>query len=165
MQTHSTTILAVRKGGQGHKMAVVSLVQRDGAARSFHIDRMNRGTVSGLVKRNVASESRLHTDESTLYGEVGGNVRQHETVNHTRKEYARGDVTTNTVEGYFSVFERGMIGTYQHVSERHLQRYLNEFDFRQSTRAKLGYDDDARTEKMVVGAEGRRLIYRAVVKS
>ena len=85
-----------------------------------------------------------------------------ESVNHSRDDYARGDVTTNSVEGYFSVFSRGMIGTYQHVSEQHLHRYLAEFDFRQSNRAKLGICDDVRADRILKGAENKRLTYRQV---
>jgi hypothetical protein len=89
-----------------------------------------------------------------------GHIAKHEKVNHSRREYARGDVTTNSVEGYFSVFERGLVGTYQHISEQHLQRYLAEFDFRQSNRAKLGVDDAMRADRALKGAVGKRLTYR-----
>ena len=83
----------------------------------------------------------------------------HETGNHSAKEYARGDVTTNTVEGYFSIFKRGMRGNYQHCAEKHSHRYLAEFDFRMSNRAKLGVTDDMRAERAIKGAEGKRLTY------
>ena len=149
------------RAGFGHKMAVVSLVERGGRARSFHLaDCPDALTVTNLVIANVSPESRLHTDESHLYREIPGRVAKHEKVNHSRKEYARGDVTTNSVEGYFSVFERGLVGTYQHVSEQHLQRYLAEFDFRQSNRAKLGVNDAMRSDRALKGAAGKRLTYR-----
>jgi hypothetical protein len=86
----------------------------------------------------------------------------HETVNHAKGEYARGDVTTNTVEGYFSLFKRGLVGTYHHMSQQHIQRYLNEFDFRQGNRAALGVNDTMRAERIIKGVEGKRLTYHAV---
>ncbi len=150
------------KRGTTHKMGVVSLVERGGRARSFHIDFPDAATVTKLIDAHVDPESRVHTDESHLYREVERHGRKHEKVNHSAKEYARGDVTTNSVEGYFSVFERGMVGVYQHVSEQHLKRYLAEFDFRMSNRAKLGVDDEARASRMIKGAEGKRLTYRTV---
>ncbi len=142
-------------------MTVVSLVERGGRVRSFHIDRPDVVTISGIVDEHVADGSRLHTDESPLYGRVKRSMKR-EKVNHSRQEYARGDVTTNSVEGHFSVFERGMVGVYQHVSEQHLKRYLAEFDFRQSNRAKLGIDDAVRANRILKGAEGKRLTYRQV---
>jgi ISXO2-like transposase domain len=84
----------------------------------------------------------------------------HETVNHGNEEYARGDVTTNTVEGYFSIFKRGMKGVYQHCGEKHLHRYLSEFDFRYSNRVALGVDDTARADRALLGVKGKRLTYR-----
>ena len=101
----------------------------------------------------------LRTDESGLYRRVGKKFAAHETVNHSAKEYARGDVTTNTAEGYFSIFKRGMRGVYQHCSEKHLHRYLAEFDFRYNHREALGYSDEARTVAAVKAAEGKRLTY------
>ena len=112
-----------------------------------------------IVRENVARETRLHTDESPLYYRVGKEFAAHETVKHSDKEYARGDVTTNTVEGYFSIFKRGMRGVYQHCSEKHLHRYLAEFDFRYNYRASLGYNDTDRTIAAVKGGEGKRLTY------
>jgi hypothetical protein len=153
--------VAKRKGGSAHKMTVVSLVERGGRARSFHLPYSEGFEISKMVVENVASGTRLHTDESSLYHNAG-KVLKRETVNHSRDEYARGDVTTNSVEGYFSVFERGMVGVYQHVSEQHLKRYLAEFDFRQSNRAKLGVTDDVRAARILKGAEGKRLTYRQV---
>ena len=92
---------------------------------------------------------------------IGQEYATHETVNHAKKEYARGDVTTNTVEGYFSVFKRGMRGVYQHCAEKHLHRYLAEYDFRYNHREALGYDDQDRTLAAVCGGEGKRLTYQA----
>ena len=152
---------AVKKGGGGsHKMAVVALVERGGPMRSFHVERADKATVIDIITKNVKRESRLHTDESSLYTSVGTYMAKHETVVHKHEEYARGDVTTNSVEGVFSVLKRGLIGTYQHVSEQHLHRYLAEFDFRQNNRIKLGVNDDVRTERAIKGAEGKRLTYQ-----
>ena len=97
---------------------------------------------------------------ATFYPKIGKEFASHDSVNHTRKEYVRGDVTTNTVEGYFSIFKRGMKGVYQHCSEKHLQRYLHEFDFRYSNRIALGVDDAERAMLAAKGAEGKRLTYR-----
>ena len=104
------------------------------------------------------------TDESRLYTKVGRELATHETINHSNKEYARGDVTTNMVESYFSVFKRGMRGVYQHCSEKHLHRYLAEFDFRYNYRASLGVDDTERTLAAVKGGEGKRLTYHQPIE-
>jgi transposase-like protein len=145
--------------GIGNKRAILSLVERGGSVRSFHVPGASADFVVGVVRDNIARESRVHTDESNLYRRVGKEFAAHETVNHSDKEYARGDVTTNTVESYFSVFKRGMRGVYQHCAEKHLHRYLAEFDFRYNHRASLGIDDNARTIAAVRGAEGKRLTY------
>ena len=150
----------IKRGkGPSNKRAIVSLVERGGKVRSFHVPRADKATVGKIVADNIAHESRLHTDESKLYVEVGGLFGDHETVNHSQKEYARGDVTTNSAEGYFSIFKRGMRGVYQHCSEKHLHRYLAEFDFRYNHREALGYSDEARTVAAVKAAEGKRLTY------
>jgi hypothetical protein len=116
--------------------------------------------VAKIVRENVAKESRLHTDESMLYRHVGTEFAAHERVVHSKKEYARGDVTTNTIESYFSVFKRGMRGVYQKCDEKHLHRYLAEFDFRYNHRASLGISDEERAIAVVRGGEGKRLTYR-----
>ena len=144
----------------GNKRAIIALVERGGDVRSFHVPAAHLGEVVGIVRKNVRRESRLQTDESRLYWKVGEEFAAHETVNHTAKEYARGDVTTNTVEGYFSVFKRGMKGVYQHCSEKHLHRYLAEFDFRYNNRAALKVDDAERVAKIAKGIVGKRLAYR-----
>lgn len=149
-----------RRTGPAGKRAIVSLVERGGSVRSFHVAVADGETVSRIVRENVARESRLHTDESRLYTKVGSEFAAHETVNHTGKEYARGDVHTNSAEGYFSIFKRGMRGIYQHCREKHLHRYLAEFDFRYNHRIKLGFDDQARTVAMAKGAVGKRLTYQ-----
>jgi len=146
--------------GIGRKRAIVALVERGGPVRSFHVPSAYLDSVVKIVGDNVARESRLHTDESTLYHRVGKEFAAHETVKHADKEYARGDVTTNTVEGYFSIFKRGMRGNYQHCAEKHLHRYLAEFDFRYNHRVRLGYNDGDRAAIAVKSGDGKRLTYR-----
>jgi transposase-like protein len=148
------------KRGLGDKRPIVSLVERGGKVRSFHVAFADGASVAAIVNENVAHESRLHTDESRLYIKVGENFAAHETVNHSADEYARGDVTTNSVEGYFSIFKRGMKGVYQHCGEKHLHRYLAEFDFRFNSRTALGFSDGERAALAMKGAEGKRLTYR-----
>jgi len=148
------------KCGPSNKRAIVSLVERGGKVRSFHAPVADAETVARIVNQNIARETRLHTDESRLYTKVGANFAAHETVTHRAKEYARGDVTTNSVEGYFSIFKRGMKGVYQHCGENHLHRYLAEFDFRFNHRSALGCGDIDRTLAAIMGAEGKRLMYR-----
>ena len=148
------------KSGGAQKRAVVSLVERHGKVRSFHVASADGETVTKIMRENVAKSARLHTDESRLYIKVGKEYRAHETVNHSIKEYARGDVHVNSAEGFFGLFKRGFNGIYQHCSEKHLHRYLAEYDFRYNNRIRLGIDDMARTLAAVKGAEGKRLIYR-----
>jgi transposase-like protein len=130
-----------------NKRPIISLVERGGKVRSFHVPRADKATVLRIIRENIARESRLHTDESKLYVGAFDLFAAHETVNHAVKE------------GYFSVFKRGMRGVYQHCSEKHLHRYLAEFDFRFNRRAALGYNDEIRTLEAVRGAEGKRLTY------
>lgn len=156
-----------RAGGAAHKMKVVTLLDRDsGRSKSTVIpDRMTQEKVAKIVRDNVAKEARLMTDESNLYRKVGLELAGHEAVNHSRDEYVRyGDpmVTTNTVEGFFSIFKRGMRGIYQHCGEQHLQRYLAEFDFRYSNRKAVGVDDTERAERALAGIVGKRLTYRRI---
>jgi hypothetical protein len=139
---------------------VLALVERGGKARTFHIEQADQKTVSKIMRENIAKETRIHTDERNIYNIVPWHFAQHETVKHTDYEYARGDVTTNSVEGYFSVFKRGMRGVYQHCSEAHLHRYLSEFDFRFNNRIRLGVDDVQRTKTAIKSAKGKRLTYQ-----
>jgi transposase-like protein len=149
------------KVGWGHKHTVVSLVERGGRARSFHVKgNMTRAAARQVLFRNVDLKSKLMTDEASLYKIPGEYFESHDVVTHSKEEYVRGDAHTNTVEGFFSVFKRGMIGTYQHCSGRHLHRYLSEFDFRYNNRTALGVDDMARTTAALKGAKGKRLTYR-----
>jgi transposase-like protein len=147
------------KHGFGNKRAIVSLVERGGRVRSFHPANADGETVTKIVRENIARETRLHTDESNLYHRVGREFAAHETITHSAKEYARGDVTTNSVEGYFSIFKRGMRGIYQHCSEKHLHRYLAEYDFRFNHRSALGFNDGERAALAVKYATGKRLAY------
>jgi transposase-like protein len=146
--------------GPGKKRAVVALVERGGKVRSFHPALADGVSVTKIVRDNIDHETRLHTDESKLYHRVGKEFAAHETVNHSAEEYVRGDVTTNTIEGYFSIFKRGMRGIYQHCSEKHLHRYLAEYDFRYNHRIKLGINDGERAALAVKSAAGKRLTYR-----
>jgi transposase-like protein len=150
------------KFGPGHKRAIVSLVERGGEVRSFYAERANVHDVAKIVRANIAKESRLHADESRVYWKVGEDFAAHEAVNHGQKEYARGDVTTNTVESFFSVFKRGMRGIYQQCGEQHLHRYLAEFDFRHNAREALGVNDQQRTSRAVMGGKGKRLTYETI---
>lgn len=146
--------------GYQHKLCVLTLVNRSGEARSYHIDRSSAEHIMPVVKANLAREVAVVTDEGRWYGELKGHVAQHERVNHTAGEYVRGEIHTNTVEGFFSIFKRGMKGVYQHCSEKHLHRYLAEFDFRYSNRVKLGCNDEQRAIRAVKGVVGKRLTYR-----
>jgi hypothetical protein len=139
---------------------VMTLVERGGSARSFHIDGTTLATMLPIIRMNISRESDLMTDTASWYKRVGKEFASHGTVNHEIKEYVRGNITTNTVEGYYSIFKRGMKGIYQHCSEKHLHRYLSEFDFRYSYRVKLGYDDAMRADKALEGIRGKRLTYR-----
>jgi hypothetical protein len=112
------------------------------------------------MRANIRKESRLMTDEARHYKAIGREFASHESVNHGEEEYVRGDVSTNTVENFYSVFKRGMKGVYQHCGERHLHRYIAEFDFRYSNRVALGTNDMERAEKLAKGIVGKRLTYR-----
>ena len=150
------------RSGPSNKRAVVALVERGGEARTFHVDRATKAAVTKIVTENVDRETYLHTDESRLYGDADQLFAEHRTVKHSVSEYVRGIVHTNTVESVFSVFKRGMVGVYQHCSEKHLHRYLAEFDFRYNARQALGMTDTVRAERALKGIVGKRLTYRTV---
>jgi transposase-like protein len=150
--------------GPGPQNPVFALVERQGRVRSFHVPNVTAANLHPLIGKHAASDSRFMTDESSVYMGVGWNFASHETVVHSRKEYVRGLVHTNTVEGYFSILKRGIYGIYQHVSEAHLKRYLSEFDFRYNTRMKLGFDDVARADLALKGAKGKRLTYQTTCR-
>jgi transposase-like protein len=147
------------RSGSANKRPILALVERGGSVRTFHVPVADKDNVTRIVRENISRETRLLTDESRLYFGSDRHFASHETVKHSHLEYVRGDVHTNTAEGYFSVFKRGMRGVYQHCAEKHLHRYLAEFDFRYNYRASLGYNDEDRTLAAVRGAEGKRLTY------
>jgi transposase-like protein len=153
---------SIKRRGHGHKNAVLSLVERGGHVRSFHVDGVSAADIIPIVKANVAKETAMMTDEGGHYFTLGDHFASHESVSHKADEYVRGDVYTNTVEGYYSIFKRGMKGVYQHCSEKHLHRYLAEFDFRYNNRMALGVNDMERTEKLAKGIVGKRLTYRRI---
>lgn len=170
-----------RKAGAGHKNTVVTLVERGGSARSFHVDGNSAGDILPIIRANLSREAHLMTDELPAYKVVVEleEIGNHDTVTHSKKQYVRywnevtdklrpdgkpivetTVITTNTVESYYSIFKRGMKGVYQHCAEKHLHRYLSEFDFRYSNRVALGVDDGERADLAVKGAAGKRLTYR-----
>jgi len=146
--------------GYAHKMKVVALVEREGQVRSFHVSDIKASTIKSILDRNVAKEANLRTDEAPMYTKAGREFASHGIVRHSAKEYSRGDIHTNTIEGCFSLLKRGLVGTYHKCGEQHLQRYANEFDFRYNHRTKLGFDDVKRTEVALKGISGKRLTYR-----
>jgi transposase-like protein len=152
-----------RKGRRGPsgKRAVLGLIERGGNVRTFHVAQATKVNVADLVSQNVRHESFLMTDESRLYTEVGQLFAGHETTQHSAHEYVRdGGIHSNTIESYFSVFKRGMRGVYQHCAEKHLHRYLAEFDFRHNSRVALGVGDTARANRILAGVVGKRLTYQ-----
>ena len=148
------------KRGTATKRKVLTMVERGGRAVSVKVEDLTVHTLKTLIGKHVVLDSTLNTDEAQFYKPIGKRFADHQAVNHGSGEYARGETTTNTVEGFFGIFKRGMTGVYQHCGENHLQAYLNEFDFRYSNRVGLGVDDTERTRRAVKGAEGKRLTYR-----
>lgn len=151
-----------KKGASyGHDMnKVLSLVDRkSGRARSMVVDNLKADTVVPILLENIDRETRVHTDEASHYRLLRDDFASHQSVSHSNDEYVRGDVHTNTIEGYFSIFKRGMKGTYQHCGKRHLHRYLAEFDFRYSYRQALAVNDERRAEIALRGIVGKRLTY------
>ena len=142
------------------KIPVVTLVERGGKSRSVKAENVTAGEIRRIVLQNADTKSALMTDEANAYKNIGKRFASHESVNHSKDEYVRGEAHVNTAEGFFSLFKRGMTGIYQHCGEQHLHRYLAEFDFRYSNRIKLGVDDTERTRRAIKGAGGKRLTYR-----
>jgi transposase-like protein len=146
-------------------MKVLSLLDREtGRARSMVVDQITAAEIVPLIRENVARQAHLMTDEARHYIRVGREFAGHDVVHHGRDEYVRYAtplITTNTIEGFFSIFKRGMRGVYQHCSEKHLHRYLAEFDFRYSNRVALGVDDERRTVQALQGVVGKRLTCRS----
>src|SRR5665213_542659 len=151
--------------GSNSKMKIVSLVERDGKVRSQRVKDATKLTIKDILSANVDPASILHTDGAGLYTDTGL-VRIHEAVDHNKTYVREGKagrkVHTNTLEGFFSIFKRGMVGTYQHCGEQHLDRYLAEFDFRANNRIAFGIDDAMRAEKAIAGITGKRLTYRRI---
>jgi transposase-like protein len=146
-------------GGVG-KMTVHTLVERNGGARSHHVATVNGKTLKKILDAHADRKSALMTDTAGGYMKVGKEFARHEMVDHGKEEYRRGDAGSNTAEGYFAILKRGVYGTFHHVSEAHLHRYLAEFDFRYSNRMALGVDDKGRADRAVKGVAGKRLTYR-----
>jgi transposase-like protein len=152
-------------GEPAPKKAVVSLIERDGRARSFHVASVTADTVRSIIRTNVSCKSTLMSDEANFYSRVGAEFAAHHAVDHTRKEYAYADLPTghtvsiNESENFYSILKRGINGTYHSISEAHLHRYLKEFDFRYNTRSKLGIEDAERAALTLKGVEGKRLTY------
>jgi transposase-like protein len=150
-----------KRRGYGHKETIFALVERGGKVKSTHITGKLFPGIKRSLKKNVSPDAVLMTDSARIYRKIGKKFADHQAVNHSAGEYVRGDAHTNTIEGVFSVFKRGMTGTYQHCESQHLHRYLAEFDFRYNNRAALDCDDAERTRRALKGIEGKRLTYRS----
>ena len=148
------------RGGSGKKK-IVTMVERGGRARSVKIDSLHKPEIERALSY-ASRDAVLITDEAQHYKRLGLEFAGHESVEHGAEEWRNGNAYTNTVEGFFSIFKRGMRGIYQHCSEKHVHRYAAEFDFRYSNRAKLGVDDAERAERALKGITGKRLTYRTV---
>jgi len=150
-----------RGRGYHHKHKVLSLVDRaTGKVRSMVVDDLKAKTLAPILRENIAREAHLMTDEAIYYTKVGREFAAHGVVRHQAGEYGRGEITTNTVEGYFSIFKRGMKGVYQHCAKRHLHRYVAEFEFRYNNRSAMGVEDNERMRAALAGAKGKRLTYQ-----
>jgi transposase-like protein len=144
-------------GGAGAKEIVFSLVERGGSVRSHHVPTISAKTLRPILKEQLNKASKLYSDDGGA--RVGQEFAGHASINHSIGEYVRGEVHTNTIEGYFSILKRGITGTYHHVSPQHLKRYLAEFDFRYNERMALGVTDSVRAEKVLHGVVGKRMTY------
>jgi len=156
------------KQGASHKHAILSLVERGGSVRSFHVDSVKKEEIAPILNANIARETHIMTDDAFRYRGLAKKFAKHDAVRHSCGEYGHTDeetgtkINTNTIEGYYSIFKRGMKGIYQHCSEKHLHRYVAEFDFRYSNRSALGCEDAERADRLVSGIVGKRLTYRRV---
>ena len=146
-------------GGPGGKMPVVSLVERDGRTKSFHVANVTSENLRPIMVKHADRKSHLMTDGSPIYPKIGDEYAGHSSVDHSAEEYVRlgGFVHTNTVESHFALLKRGVFGTFHNISEAHLHRYLAEFDFRANTR---DITDAERAALLLAGAQGKRLLYR-----
>jgi len=153
--------IGYKKGrGYHHKQKVFALVERGGQVRTTHVPAVNAKTLRPIIDEQLNQESQVYTDEAGQYCQTKEPMfKKHDFVSHGIGEYVRGDIHTNTIENFFSIFKRGMNGIYQHCSPQHLKRYLVEFDFRYNHREKLGSDDMARTDSALRGIIGKRLTY------
>jgi transposase-like protein len=142
------------------KEPVVALVERGGRVRSFHVGDVNSKTLGPILYDQLRHASHLMTDSSPIYPAIGAQFAAHSMVNHSIDEYVRGDASTNTVESYFAILKRGVVGTFHHVSSQHLKRYVGEFDYRYNTCTALGYSDFDRFTASFPGIVGKRLTYR-----
>ncbi|OGB30718.1 MAG: transposase [Burkholderiales bacterium RIFCSPLOWO2_02_FULL_66_35] len=169
------TYMAAKRGekviqGGGHRSKVVSLVSREGKTRSFHIANVDAKNLHPILMANIAKDTHLMTDGAGHYKKIGQEFDLHESTNHAQKEYAKDSKVqgvrahSNTVESYFGILKRGITGVYHHVSEEHLQRYVDEFDFRFSNRKSLGIDDSQRADLLLKGVVGKRLTYERVAQ-
>ena len=151
-----------KKGrGYAHKHKILTLVDRTtGRARNFMVDDLKAATLVPILRENIAKEATIYTDEASQYRQLDADFADHDFVRHGAGEYGRGEVHTNTVEGYFSVFKRGMKGVYQHCAKKHLHRYVGEFGFRYDYRAAKGVNDTARADAAPDAIVGKRLLYR-----
>jgi len=150
-----------KKIGIRQKMKILALVDRDtGKARTQVIEHLSGRDIAPILRENISQEARLSTDEASYYRSLGKEFSEHLTVSHGEGEHVSGDAHTNTLEGYFSIFKRGMKGVYQHCSKQHLHRYAAEFEFRYNHRAALEIDDTMPAKAILKDAEGKRLTYR-----
>ena len=153
-----------KRQGYAHKRKVLSLVDREsGEARSMVIDDLKAKTIVPILEENIAREARVMTDDAGQYKHLDEHFAEHNAVRHGIGEYVSltdPSIHTNTVEGFFSIFKRGMKGVYQHCKKHHLHRYLAEFDFRHNKRIARGVDDTQRAEKLLQGVKGKRLTYQ-----
>lgn len=159
---HKSKRFKTHKGGTWGKETVFSLVEREGRVQSMHVTSVSAQTLRPILVAQVEKDSFLCTDDAGQYRHVKRDFPKHEVVNHSANEYVRGNAHTNTVENYFSILKRGITGTYHHVSQQHLKRYLAEFDFRYNNRIGLEIDDTMRAAKALQGIEGKRLTYRRI---
>ncbi len=167
-ETYMVPKKGAKKNHAGHHRAkVVSLVSREGKTRSFHVANVDAKNLKPILTAHIAADTHLMTDGAQHYKAIGREFDKHESTNHSKGEYAKKSrkvrgrtVHSNTVEAYFSILKRGIVGTFHHVSEAHLQRYVNEFDFRFSNRESLGYSDTDRANAALKQISGKRLTYR-----
>lgn len=150
---------AYKGRGYEHKEKIFALVERGGDVRAFHVSAINSKTLKPILLAQMAKDAHLMTDEAHTYIGIGKEFASHDVVKHGKGEYSRGKAHTNTVEGYFSLLKRGLIGTYHHVGEQHLQRYVSEFDFRYNRRE---ITDSERADSALKGISGKRLTYRRI---